>query len=190
MFFGDSWVAGEVADEGASFTEVLSKQMGWVPLVEGFPGSGFTRAARETQGLLTEHANDLDASLTPELVIVNGGVNDAEDAVNLGAVRTAVNEVVSTIEGKYPDAKLVVLGPFNRSWPLHDGLYDVSLQMRAVAQEHGLPFINPVSKADTWINKSNVDTMIAQGRGHPGNEGHAFIAGRLGEALTRLVPAS
>jgi lysophospholipase L1-like esterase len=183
LFIGDSWVAGEVADPGMGFPQMLSARAGWVPVVDGHPGSGYTRSSRPEQGLLPDHVDALDPAINPALIFLEGGINDVEAELDMPALYTAMNRSVESLQAKYPNAQIVILGPFNRSWPMNAWLRDVANAGANVARSHEVKFVNPVGDSP-WINESNIGTVVVAERGHPGNEGHQFLADKLYEAIT------
>ena len=181
LVFGDSWTYGSAATlptEGYAY--VLGALSGFDTTVLGVRGSGYLRAGIDGPDFGTR-ITALDPTLEPDLVIVQGSINDR--ALGATGYRSAVNTAWDALAATYPDARVVILGPAPHVLPVGKGTARIDRDLRALAEARGWWYISPVE--EEWITPSNyadvIDTGI--GRNHPSSAGHAYLAERLAEAL-------
>ncbi|WP_404431999.1 SGNH/GDSL hydrolase family protein [Microbacterium lacus] len=185
LVFGDSWVYGSAATvptEG--FAYVLSNRLGWDAVIDGVRGSGYVKPGIDG-GSYGERIAALDPALNPDLVILEGSINDRR--LYPDGYRDAVTSAWNNLAALYPEARIVILGPAPQVLPLEraTGLIDQTLS--ELAAERGWWYISPIS--DDWITEANYLDVIDTGeigRNHPSSEGHAYLADRLGEALEAI----
>src|SRR5690606_39017085 len=86
LVFGDSWTWGQSAvDRTRGYAYVLGRERGWNVTVDGVRGSGYLRPGIDG-GTFGERIAALDPALDPDLVIIQGSINDRrEDLRGLGA---------------------------------------------------------------------------------------------------------
>jgi lysophospholipase L1-like esterase len=180
LYFGDSWTAGYSAswDNGYAWQSAAANT--WKPLIYGNPGSGYIVGG--PSGVLFQSAFEALPPMSPQLVILQGGINDAGD---YGDVTTAARTLIGTAQARFPDAQIVVLGPAPFSWPLADGVRTVDASLERAARESGVPYISPVQ--EEWLTGENIGAFIDPATLHPNDQGHAYFAERLNSALTDLA---
>lgn len=110
LVVGDSWSAGRGLDDPAGSWP--SRLEGRVH-VDGFSGSGFSRAASPCAG--RAYADRVDAALRrtgarPDLVLLQGGLNETDRPGD--AIRAGVRRVLTRLhEHGVPTEDVVILGP-------------------------------------------------------------------------------
>jgi len=181
LIFGDSWVYGSAAIvPTAGFAYVVGQTRGWETIVNGVRGSGYLKPGIDG-GTYGERIAALDPSLAPDLVIVEGSINDRR--LPAKGYRDAVTAAWDSLAQIYPDARFVILGPSPQVLPVESATARIDADLAELAALRGWWYISPV--AEEWINSANyldvIDTGL--GRSHPSTEGHAYLADRLGRAL-------
>jgi lysophospholipase L1-like esterase len=185
LVFGDSWVYGSAATVPTlGFAYRLGEQQGWETIVDGVRGSGYLKPGLDG-GSYPERVAALDPGLDPDLVIIEGSINDRR--LPAEGYRDAVAGVWDALEALYPDAAVVVLGPAPQVLPIEPATARIDQDLAALAGERGWWYISPI--AEDWINEANYLSVIDTGpigRDHPSTDGHAYLASRVAEALDRM----
>ena len=76
LIFGDSWTYGSAANAPElGYAYVLGGTLGWETIVNGVRGSGYLKPGLDG-GTFGERIAALDPALDPDLVIVQGSIND------------------------------------------------------------------------------------------------------------------
>jgi lysophospholipase L1-like esterase len=185
LVFGDSWVYGSAATvPQLGFAYRLGELAGWDTVVDGVRGSGYLKDGVDGPSYGVRIAR-LDASLAPDLVIVEGSINDRR--LHPEGYTEAVTAAWDTLVAIYPAAQIVVLGPAPQVLPIEPATARIDADLAALAADRGWWYISPI--AEGWITESNyldvIDTSDL-GRDHPSTEGHAYLAERVAEAITAL----
>jgi len=189
LVFGDSWVYGSAAIVPTlGFAYRLGDDLGWDTVVDGVRGSGYLKPGLDG-GSYPERVADLDPALDPDLIIVEGSINDRR----LPAVgyRDAVTGVWDALAALYPEASIVILGPAPQVLPIEPATARIDADLAALAGERGWWYISPI--AGGWITPGNYPELIdvsATGRDHPSTKGHAYLAERVAEALEGMTEAT
>lgn len=186
LVFGDSWTYGSAASDPAlGYAYELGRLTGWTTVVDGVRGSGYLGPGIDGPSF-GERISALDPQLDPDLIIVQGSINDrlmVADSDYAGAVNAAWDALSAT----YPDASIVILGPAPHVLPVGKGTALIDAQLSRLAGERGWWYISPL--AEQWIIAANyldvIDTGI--GRNHPSTAGHAYLAERLAQALAERM---
>lgn len=183
LVFGDSWVYGSAAIAPThGFAYVVGVNLGWDVIVDGVRGSGYLKPGIDGPAY-GERIAALDPDLDPDLVIIEGSINDR--ALYPEGYQAAVTAAWDALSDRYPDARVVVLGPAPQVLPVQKRTARIDGDLAALAAERGWWYISPI--AEKWITAANypavIDTSDA-GRNHPSTAGHAYLAERLAEALT------
>jgi hypothetical protein len=181
LIFGDSWVYGSAAivpTEG--FAYVLGANEGWDTVVDGIRGSGYLKPGQDG-GSYGERIAALDPGLHPDLVIVEGSINDRR--LPAKGYRDAVTAAWDALASLYPDARIVILGPSPQVLPVEPATARIDGDLRDLAALRGWWYISPLE--ENWITTDNYLAVIDTGLGryHPSTDGHAYLADRLGAAL-------
>ncbi|MFE7846528.1 SGNH/GDSL hydrolase family protein [Microbacterium sp. NPDC057407] len=185
LIFGDSWVYGSGADVPSNgFAYRLSENLGWDTVVDGVRASGYLRAGLDG-GSYVERVADLDPELDPDLIIVEGSINDR--LLHPNGYRDAVATVWDTLAALYPEATVVILGPSPQVLPVEPGTAAIDKDLSRYAAARGWWYISPL--AEDWITEANYLSVIDTGpigRDHPSTEGHAYLATKVAEAVERM----
>lgn len=186
LIFGDSWTYGSAAtDPTLGYAYVLGRMLGWDTVVDGVRGSGYLKPGWDG-GSFGERIAALDPALDPDLVIVEGSINDRR--LPAEGYREAVTAAWDALAARYPDATIVILGPAPQVLPVEPATSRIDADLNALAAERGWWYISPI--AEEWITPENYLSVIDTsdiGRDHPSTEGHTYLAERVAEALARIA---
>jgi lysophospholipase L1-like esterase len=181
LVFGDSWTYGSAAtDPTRGYAYVLGELTGWQSVVNGVRGSGYLKPGIDGPSF-GERIATLDPALDPDLVIVQGSINDR--LLVPDGYRAAVDAAWDALERIYPTASIVVLGPAPHLLPVDAGTATIDETLATAAAARGWWYISPLDEG--WITESNYLDVIdtGAGRNHPSTDGHAYLAERLARAL-------
>lgn len=185
LVFGDSWVYGSAAIEPTrGFAYVAAERLEWDVVVDGVRGSGYLKPGIDGPAY-GERIAALDPLLDPDLVIVEGSINDRR--LYPDGYRDAVTAAWDALALLYPDARFVVLGPAPQVLPVERRTARIDRDLAALAAERGWWYLSPLE--DEWITDANYLSVIDTSelaRNHPSTEGHAYLAERLAEALGEI----
>jgi len=184
LIFGDSWTYGSAASmPSLGYAYVLGERMDWQTTVDGVRGSGYLKPGIDG-GSYGERISALDPALSPDLVIVQGSINDRR--LPAAGYREAVNAAWDSLRAVYPNASIVILGPAPQVLPVQETTARIDADLAALAGARGWWYISPI--ADAWITPENYADVIdtGMGRDHPSTGGHALLATRLAEALAAM----
>ncbi|HYI50310.1 MAG TPA: SGNH/GDSL hydrolase family protein [Microbacterium sp.] len=184
LVFGDSWTYGSAASlPTLGYAYVLGQRLGWETTVDGVRGSGYLKPGLDG-GSYGERIAALDPALDPDLVIVEGSINDRR--LPAAGYRDAVTAAWDALAGLYPDADFVILGPAPQVLPVQETTARIDADLADLSAARGWWYISPI--AEEWIGPDNyaqvIDTGI--GRDHPSTNGHAYLATRVAEALAMM----
>lgn len=187
LVFGDSWTYGSAATEPTlGYAYVLAELLDGTTVVNGVRGSGYLKPGLDGPAF-GERIAALDPAVAPDLVILQGSINDREQGE--AGYRDAVNAAWDAMAATYPDATIVVLGPAPHELPVGAGTARIDADLGALAAARGWWYVSPI--AENWITDQNYLSVIDVdlGRKHPSTDGHRYLAEKLAEALARLGDA-
>ncbi|MBO9625468.1 MAG: SGNH/GDSL hydrolase family protein [Microbacterium sp.] len=184
LVFGDSWTYGSAATVPTlGYAYLLADLLDGSTVVKGVRGSGYLKPGIDGPAY-GERIAALDPALAPDLVIIQGSINDR----SLGEVgyREAVTSAWDAMAAIYPKAQIVVLGPAPHVLPVGGGTARIDRDLSALAAARGWWYISPV--AEHWITTGNyLDVIdVEVGRRHPSTAGHHYLAERLAADLDAL----
>lgn len=185
LIFGDSWTYGSAATEPTlGYAYVVADITGWTTIVDGVRGSGYLKPGLDGPDFGTRIAA-LDPALDPDLVIIQGSINDRR--LPAAGYRTAVDAAWDTLTAIYPAAQIVVLGPAAQVLPVEDATARIDRDLAGAAAARGWWYISPIQ--ESWITDDNYLTVIDTGIGndHPTTEGHRYLAERLAAAVAAIT---
>ncbi len=189
LVFGDSWVYGSAATVPTlGFAYRLGENLGWDTVVDGVRGSGYLKPGIDG-GSYGERVAALDPALDPDLIILEGSINDRR--LPAKGYADAVTAVWDALEDLYPDAAVVILGPAPQVLPVEPATARIDADLARLAGERGWWYISPI--ADGWITEANYLDVIDTGpigRNHPSTDGHAYLAERVAEAIDGMTEAT
>lgn len=187
LVFGDSWTYGSAATvptEGYAY--LLADLLDGETIVKGVRGSGYLKPGLDGPAF-GERIAALDPALSPDLVILQGSINDREQG-EVG-YREAVNAAWDAMAAKYPEATIVILGPAPHEIPVGAGTARIDVDLADLAAARGWWYVSPI--AEDWITEQNyLDVIdVEVGRKHPSSAGHRYLAERVVSALDALSGA-
>lgn len=186
LVFGDSWVYGSAATVPTlGFAYRLADELGVETVVDGVRGSGYLKPGLDGPAY-GERIAALDPSLDPDLIIVEGSINDRR--LYPAGYRDAVTAAWDALEARYPDAAIVVLGPSPQVLPVETATSGIDSDLSELAAARGWWYISPIS--EEWITASNYLDVIDTGpigRDHPSTDGHAYLAARVADAIEKMA---
>lgn len=185
LVFGDSWVYGSAASvPSLGFAYRLADELGVETVVDGVRGSGYLKPGIDGPSY-GERIAALDPALDPDLIIVEGSINDRR--LYPEGYRDAVTAAWDVLGARFPDADLVILGPAPQVLPVESATRSIDEDLRAMAAERGWWYVSPI--AEDWITDANYLDVIDTGpvgRDHPSTDGHAYLATRVAEAIRAM----
>lgn len=187
LVFGDSWTYGSAASVPTlGYAYLLADLLGGETIVDGVRGSGYLKPGLDGP-TFGERIAALDPALSPDLVIIQGSINDRAQGV--AGYREAVTAAWDAMAATYPDATIVVLGPAPHELPVGAATARIDTDLSALAAARGWWYISPI--AQDWITEQNyLDVIdVEVGRKHPSTEGHRYLAEKLAAALEELRAA-
>jgi len=187
LVFGDSWTYGSAATlptEGYAY--LLADLLGGETIVNGVRGSGYLKPGIDGP-TFGERIAALDPSLSPDLIIMQGSINDREQGE--AGYRDAVTAAWDAMSATYPEATIVVLGPAPHELPVGAGTARIDKDLGELAAARGWWYISPI--AQSWITEQNYLSVIDVdlGRKHPSTDGHRYLAEKVAAALAELGDA-
>ena len=189
LVFGDSWTYGSAATiPTLGYAYILGEAEGWQTVVDGVRGSGYLKRGIDG-GSYVERIAQLDPALEPDLVIVEGSINDRR--LYPTGYRDAVTATWDALAALYPEASFVIMGPAPQVLPVEKATARIDADLAELAQARSWWYVSPIGEA--WITPSNYASVIDSsdiGRDHPSTGGHAYLAGRLADALDAMSGAS
>ncbi|MFS0893393.1 SGNH/GDSL hydrolase family protein [Microbacterium sp. 179-I 3D3 NHS] len=184
LVFGDSWTYGSAAsDPTLGYAYVLAGLIHGETVVDGVRGSGYLKPGLDGP-TFGERIAALDPSLAPDLVIIQGSINDRAQGV--AGYREAVTAAWDALGAIYPEAAIVVLGPAPHELPVGAATARIDADLSELAAARGWWYISPV--AQNWITDLNyLDVIdVEVGRQHPSTAGHQYLAEKVAAALDEL----
>jgi len=193
VFLGDSYAEGSQVEVPQRYVSIVSEAMHWTLENRSEGGTGYVTDGPvqfPDRAPFTDRIDEIIA-LHPDVVVVAGGLNDANRDYSEDELRAAISATFGKLQEGLPDATIIALGPI---WP--DGkpnrsVIQVNDIIREVAVAADIPYIDPITSP--WITGSrnglvegNRDKYIGEDGTHPSVEGQAYIARKLIEELTAL----
>lgn len=184
-FFGDSLMAGTGASPRRPvMARVAAARLGWDVEVDAWGGTGWTTTGR-SPGYLDRLRRPGALSGDYDVVLLEGGTNDARVGSAPAQVRAAVRAGVALVRARQPRAQVVLMGAYD---PPPPGRVDprrraVDDAVADVARELGLPFFSPLSGG--WTEGQPPSFLHPDGL-HPSTRGYGVMGSRLADALAAL----
>lgn len=188
LVFGDSWTYGSAAsDPTLGYAYLLADTLGAETIVDGVRGSGYLKPGLDGPAF-GERISALDPALNPDLVVIQGSINDRR--MGAKGYDDAVTAAWDALTATYPDAAIVVLGPAPHTLPVGKATARIDRDLARLAAARGWHYISPI--AEQWITADNYAGVIDAGIGrhHPSTDGHRYLAERLAEDLRGIAEES
>jgi lysophospholipase L1-like esterase len=185
-FFGDSLMGGTGASpQRPVMARVAAARLGWDVDVDAWGGTGFTTTGR-SPGYLERLRRPGALAGEYDVVLLEGGTNDARVGSDPVAVRAAVRQVVAEVQQRQPQARIVLMGAYDPPGvvDLRRGVADDAV--RDVAGELGLPFFSPWSQQ--WTRDQQPDRFLHPDALHPNTYGYGVLGLRLADELAAALP--
>jgi lysophospholipase L1-like esterase len=185
-FFGDSLMSGTGASPRRPvMARVAAARLGWDVDVDAWGGTGYTTAGA-SPGYLTRLQRPGALAGRYDVVLLEGGTNDARIRSTTAQVQAAVRQVVAFVRARQPQAAIVLMGAYD---PPPPGRVDphrrvVDNAIAQVAEQLGLPFFSPLSGGWTL---GQPPSFLHPDRLHPTGRGYGVMGSRLAEELAALV---
>ena len=184
-FFGDSLMAGTGSSpKRPMMARIAAARLGWDVEVDAWGGTGYTTSGARPPYLdRLRRPGALRGSY--DVVLVEGGTNDARSARDPDALREAVEDVVDEVRRRQPQAQIVLMGAYD---PPPPGAVDVRRAVvdqviEDVADDEGLPFFSPLSGGWTV---DQPPPFLHPDRLHPTARGYGVMGARLAAELAAL----
>ena len=185
-FFGDSLMGGTGASpQRPVMARVAADRLGWDVDVDSWGGTGYTTTGR-SPGYLERLQRPGALAGDYDVVLLEGGTNDARVGSDPVTIRAAVGSVVAEVQRRQPDAQIVLMGAYDPPGvvDLRRGVADDAV--RDVAGELGLPFFSPWSQQ--WTRDQLPDRFLHPDALHPNTYGYGVMGLRLAEELAEVLP--
>jgi acyl-CoA thioesterase I len=186
-FLGDSLMSGDgVVPRRAVMAEVAAQALGWSVEVDAWGGTGYTTTGRSPD-YLTRLRLPGALSGRYDVVVLEGGTNDAHVGSSPSEVRRAVRHVVEEVQRRQPQARVVLVGAYDPPG-VHDLRRAVAdAAVRDEARALGLPFLSPLS--GRWHAGQDPAVFLSPDGLHPDEDGYAVMGARLAEGLAAALPS-
>ena len=184
-FFGDSLMAGTGSSpKRPVMARIAATRLGWDVEVDAWGGTGFTTSGDKPPYLARLRRPDALPGRY-DVVLVEGGTNDARSAADPERMRQAVQDVVEQVRRRQPQAQLVLMGAYD---PPSPGAADprravVDEVIADVAEDEGVPFFSPLS--GDWA-AGQPPSFLHPDRLHPTARGYGVMGARLAAELAAL----
>ena len=188
-FFGDSLMSGTGSSPRRPvMARIAAARLGWDVEVDAWGGTGYTTTGR-SPGYLDRLRRPGALSGSYDVVLLEGGTNDARVKSSPAQVQAAVRDVVAHVRARQPRAQVVLMGAYD---PPPPGRVDphrttVDRAIEQVAAELDLPFFSPISGG--WTVGQRPD-FLHPDRLHPSTRGYGVMGSRLAEELSGLISHS
>ena len=175
---GDSWSAGAGSDSNTSFSsfgKVATRELGVKGVIFAARGTGY--AAISSAGGVYRERIDRVAAVQPDLVLVQGSVNDTRKSTP-NEVRAASKQLFVELRAALPGSTIVATGPMDALMTDPVETRESSRAIRESAREEGVDFIDPL--AGKWLP---LDATLFSDGLHPNQAGYDLIGAALADSL-------
>ncbi|MDF3284090.1 SGNH/GDSL hydrolase family protein [Gordonia sp. N1V] len=185
LFIGDSYVEG-VDGGGQPYPRRVGAEFGWQVDVDAKGGSGFVARGPVASALPFGQRLAADSGDAPDLVVIDGGRNDA--IVPVTTMENAIGEYVGAVRAKWPLACVVFVIPsFMTAEP--PSFYDdiVNYARTVLVPRYDVHIIDPVALG--WYRDRDLSGMLMPDGVHPNAAGNDYITARMTDALRTVTGA-
>ena len=184
-FFGDSLMVGTGSTpQRPVMARIAASRLQWSVDVDAWGGTGYTTTGR-SPSYLQRLRREGALARQYDVVLLEGGTNDARVGSPPGQIRAAVREVVAEVRRRQPQAQIVLMGAYDPPGQvrLHRAVADDAV--RDVAAELGLPFFSPLSAG--WHTGQDAERFLDDDGLHPNAHGYGLMGQRLAAALEQAL---
>jgi lysophospholipase L1-like esterase len=185
-FFGDSLMSGTGSTpQRPVMARVAANRLGWDVEVDAWGGTGFTTTG-SSPGYLERLRRPGALGGRYDVVLIEGGTNDARVGSTPAEIRKAVREVVAEVRTRQPRAQVVLMGAYDPPGVVDLRRAVADSAVRDVAADLGVPFFSPLSAS--WHTGHDPHRFLDADGLHPSTAGYVFMGARLADELRRTVP--
>jgi lysophospholipase L1-like esterase len=177
LFFGDSLINGTGSSPAGPWeVRTAARELGWQATVDGFGGTGYTTGGKRGKPYLTRLAKDGALHVPYDVIVLEGGTNDARHG-SLSKLRAKALQVVDYVHARQPWARIVMVGGF--------APYGID-QTRYVQMDAVLAEVASLRKVQ-YVSQLHYGTLatgfLSADDYHPGNAGYHQMGHDLAVAL-------
>lgn len=185
-FFGDSLMSGTgVLPRRPVMARIAAARLGWHVDVDAWGGTGYTTTG-SSPSYLSRLRRPGAMTGTYDVVLLEGGTNDARVGSSPTALRRAVLDVLAEVRRRQPQARIVLMGAYD---PPPPGRLDprrtvVDQTLATLARQQGLAFFSPVSGG--WTSGAG-PSFLSSDALHPSMDGYVEMGLQLAASLTQAT---
>lgn len=185
MFSGDSLIAGNGALHRRPVeVRTVADRMGWFPWVDALGGTGFTTGGRHGRRYEDRLLHDHFLSRTYDLVVLEGGTNDARFG-RLSQLRMQALRTLDLVGAKEPHARVVIVGAFAPAGVNLTRYAEADTILAGVAHDRGLQYVSQLH-----FSSVTDKGFLSRDRYHPNDVGYEKMGSALAAAIRARVPAA
>jgi lysophospholipase L1-like esterase len=180
LFFGDSLVngTGSVPRRPVEVRSVADR-MGWHAYVDGYGGTGYTTGGVHGRTYLDRLRHDHAMSRTYDVVILEGGTNDARHG-SLTHLHNAAVSTVSLVRSRQPHARIVMVGGYAPPGIDTTRYAAADAILAGVAEELDVQYVSQLGFSTT-----DEPGFLSADRFHPSDHGYDVMGRALAAALVK-----
>jgi acyl-CoA thioesterase I len=180
LVFGDSYVEGAGATSPeTSFPHTIAADLGWRLETAGLSGTGYLNPSAAGNLTYRQRIEALQVAEIPDVVLVEGGINDRDQA---GDETAAAVDAVRAVQTRFRGAQVVLLSPVDPQ-PVEARVTEIGRDLARAARLARVPLID----AGDWVTAANAGELIGADHLHPTQAGHDRIGALAAAALRRLT---
>jgi lysophospholipase L1-like esterase len=182
LFFGDSLVngTGAVPRRPVEVREVADR-LGWHAYVDAYGGTGYTTGGAHGRTYLQRLRRDHAMGRHYDVVVLEGGTNDARHG-SLTHLRAAAVTTVTWVRARQPHARIVMVGGYAPPGIDVTRYAAADAILAGVAQQLGVQYVSQLAFSTT-----DEPGFLAADRFHPSDHGYDLMGRQLAEALLQDV---
>ena len=177
LVLGDSWTAGDYVGAGNTFTQDAADDMGWRTEMYGISGAGYLNAVGSDHMTYPKKAAQLNSSLNPSIIVVQGGSNNWHR--DLSKLAGAATQTITTLRHTFPKAVILMVGPGMDMNPLPSSYVQIDQILSQVASRQHVFWTSILS----WIKPKSFSSIISSADGHPTVAGDVYLGWRLAQTF-------
>jgi hypothetical protein len=152
--------------------------------VDGVGGTGYIARGPGSKDLGTYRTRLDTAPSGPfDVVVLQGSSNDEREPIT--ALPAAIGVTVPAFRARYPDARIVMMGPVPTFGPPAGTKVAVNDALKSFANTNGISFIDPI--AGSWFARGEWRQLTNPANKHPNNPGYGRIRDRFVIDAARLA---
>jgi lysophospholipase L1-like esterase len=178
LFFGDSLVTGTGAIPRRPVeVSTAAGRLGWRAVVDAVGGTGFTTGGRHGKRYLDRLGQDHYLDTVYDVVVLEGGTNDADHG-SLTGLRAAALNTVDLVRRRQPWARIVMVGGYAPAGVALGAYQEVDRILTGVALDRGLLYVSQLH-----FSALTDPAFLSRDHYHPSDAGYALMGKELAAAL-------